>query len=190
MSKKIVKPEGVALDEFEQGIEQTLLDLENSTEEDFAKVLKSLTLSSAKEVDVGSGKKAIVLFCPVPQLRKFHAIQKRLVRELEKKYSGKHVLIVAQRRILKKETHHSRVKQPRPQSRTLTAVHEAILEDVCYPSEIHGKRTRYRLDGSRLTKVLFDKKEEKNIEQRVDTFAAVYRKLTGKDVKFEFAQSA
>ena len=38
-------------------------------------------------------------------------------------------------------------------SRTLTAVHDAILSDVVYPAEIVGRRTRVKLDGSRLIKV-------------------------------------
>merc|ERR1712137_1121663 len=111
-SKKIVKPEGVELDEFEQSVEQALSDLQSSSEEEFAKALRPLYLASAKEVEVGQGRKAIVLFVPVPILRQFHNIQKRLVRELEKKFSGKHVIIVAQRRILKGEPRQSRVKQP------------------------------------------------------------------------------
>lgn len=41
----------------------------------------------------------------------------------------------------------------RPRTRTLTAVHDGILEDVVYPAEIVGKRVRYRLDGSKIIKV-------------------------------------
>ncbi len=33
-------------------------------------------------------------------------------------------------------------------------VHDAILGDLVYPTEIVGKRVRYRLDGSKLLKVL------------------------------------
>ena len=48
-----------------------------------------------QEIDV-QGKKAIIIFVPVPQLRSYQKIQTRLVRELEKKFSGKHVVFIAQ----------------------------------------------------------------------------------------------
>merc|ERR1712141_900192 len=68
-------------------------------------------------------------------------------RELEKKFSGKHIVILAQRRILPKPTRKTKnQKQKRPFSRTLTSVHNAILDDLCFPAEIVGKRTRVRLD--------------------------------------------
>ena len=77
----------------------------------------------------------------------------RLTRELEKKFSDRHVVFIAQRRMLRKPTRNSRVKQKRPRSRTLTSVHEKILEDLVYPTEIVGKRTRVAVDGSKLLKV-------------------------------------
>lgn len=52
-------------------------------------------------------------------------------------------------------------------SRTLTAVHDAILEDLVFPSEIVGKRIRVKLDSSRLIKVHLDKAQQNNVEHKV-----------------------
>ena len=79
---------------------------------------------------------------------------------MEKKFSGKHVVFIAQRRILPKPTRKAnKLKQKRPRSRTLMAVHNAILDDLVYPAEIVGKRIRIRLDGSRLFKVDHDQSD-------------------------------
>ena len=58
--------------------------------------LWELNVVAAKETEVGGGWKAIIIFVPVPQLKSFQKIQVRLVRELEKKFSGKHVVFIAQ----------------------------------------------------------------------------------------------
>lgn len=56
--------------------------------------------SLSQEIEVGGGRKAIIIFVPVPQLKSFQKIQVRLVRELEKKFSGKHVVFIAQVAVL------------------------------------------------------------------------------------------
>ena len=103
------------------------------------------------------------------------------------KVSGKHVLVIGQRTILGKAyNRNQKTTGPRPRSRTLTAVHDAILDDIVYPTEIVGKRTRVKTDGKRVMKVYLDSKDQANVEGRTDTFSAVYGKLTNKQVSFYF----
>lgn len=177
--------------ELETSIAQALYELETNIQ-DLRGALRPLQFVSARELEVGHGKKAIIIFVPVPLLPGFHKVQQRLTRELEKKFSDRHVLILASRRILPrpKRSNRSRTSQTqkRPRSRTLTAVHDAILADVVYPVEIVGKRIRTREDGSKVLKVVLDEKERGGVDYRLDTYGEVYRKLTGRGVGFEFPQ--
>jgi small subunit ribosomal protein S7e len=163
---------------------QALFDLE-ATNAELKADLRDLYITGAREIDVqGGSRKAVIVQVPFRLLKAFHKVQQRLVRELEKKFSGKDVVIVANRRILPPSS--SGVSNARPRSRTLTAVHEAILGDLVFPTEIVGKRIRYRVDGSKLMKVFLDPKDRNTTEYKVDTFSGVYKKLTGKDVVFEY----
>ena len=174
----------VEAEQFELTVAEELLRLETSSAE--FKPLSDLYITAAKEVECPSGK-AIVLYVPYKHLKAFHSLQQRLVRELEKKFSGATVLIIAQRTILGKSFSRSHKTQGvRPRSRTLTAVQDAILEDIVYPTEIEGKRTRCKVDGSRVLKVYLSGKDQANVEGRTDTYSAVYNKLTNKTVSFHF----
>ena len=63
-------------DEVETSVAQALIDLENNVPE-LKTELRPLQISAAREVDVRGGKKAIVIFVPVPQLKAFHKVQAR-----------------------------------------------------------------------------------------------------------------
>ncbi len=94
--KKITKEGGALPTELEDEVAKAIFDLEMNSS-DLKAELKDLTFLSAKEVDVTAGKKAIVVVVPFRQLQAYHKIQRSLVRELEKKFSGKHVIVIAQR---------------------------------------------------------------------------------------------
>lgn len=57
---------------------------------------------------------------------------------------------------------------------------------MVYPTEIVGKRTKVKVDGSKVIKVFLDRKDHTALEYKLDTFSSAYKKLTGKDVVFEF----
>ncbi|KAK8960744.1 40S ribosomal protein S7 [Platanthera guangdongensis] len=181
--KKIHKEQDAEPTEFEESVAQALFDLENTNQE-LKSDLKDLFINSAVQIDVSGSRKSVVIHVPYRIRKAFRKIHVRLVRELEKKFSGKDVIIIATRRIVRPPKKGSSVIRPR--SRTLTAVHDAILEDLVYPAEIVGKRVRYRLDGTKIVKIFLDPKERNNTEYKLEAFSAVYRKLCGKDVVFEY----
>ncbi|KAG5330050.1 RS7 protein, partial [Acromyrmex heyeri] len=162
---KIIKSGGSEPDQFEASISNALLELEMNS--DLKSHLRELYITKAKELETNN-KKSIIIYVPMPKLKAFQKIQTRLVRELEKKFSGKHVMFVGERKILPKPTRKTRTKnkQKRPRSRTLTSVYDALLEDIVYPVEIVGKRIRVKLDGSQVIKVHLDKNEQTNIEHK------------------------
>ncbi|ODQ63191.1 ribosomal protein S7e [Nadsonia fulvescens var. elongata DSM 6958] len=173
--------------ELELSIGQALVDLENT---ELKAAVRPLQFKSARELEVSSGKKAVVIFVPVPALGALHKVQQRLTRELEKKLSDRDVIFLAERRILAKPGRRSRLTQKRPRSRTLTAVHEKILEDLVFPTEIVGKRVRYLVGGNKIQKVILDSKDATAVDNKLESFQSVYQKLTGKQVVFEIQGDA
>jgi small subunit ribosomal protein S7e len=187
MAEMIAKPMGDNSEptQVDLQVAQALVDLRTSYPE-----LTQLRIVGAKEYEVGSGAdksgaKAVVVSIPFRQLAAYKKIQARVTEDLEKKFAGKHFAFVAWRRTLPAPAVNNHKKmQKRPYSRTLTAVHDAILQDLVYPSEVSGMRTRVRLDGSKFLKVSIDRKDSK-AEGKTDTYSAVYKRLTGKEAHFE-----
>lgn len=192
--KKIVKSAKAGpVTDLEEEVAKALFDIEVSQNSEIKADLKDVYISSAKEVNVserGEERKAVVIFFPFRVWRVVKKIQGRLIRELEKKFNKKHVVLVAQRTMIDLGARNlkSRGLRVRPRSRTLTAVHESILEDIVGPVDIVGKRTRCKVDGSKVLKVLLDPKEKEkdNLAEKLYTFSAVYSKLTNKDAVFIF----
>lgn len=72
----------------------------------------------------------------MPQLKLFQKIQARLVRELEKKFSGKHVVFIGDRKILPKPTRktRSKSKQKRPRRLVLVIWVIFLVTDWLFPA--------------------------------------------------------
>merc|ERR1712232_1080321 len=187
MGKKILKDKGAAPTELEEEVAKALFGIEVSPSSDIKAELRDIYISAAKEVDVKQNAKAVVVYFPYRVWKNVRKIQARLLRELEKKFNKRRVVFVANRTIVDKNFGRKGMKV-RPRSRTLTSVHESIMEDVVGPTEIVGKRTRISVDGTKLLKVYLDPKEKdkEGVEAKLESFAAVYKKLTNKEAVFTF----
>merc|ERR1712113_503293 len=174
---------------LEEEVAKALFDIEVSPSSDIKSEVRDIYINGAKEMDVGRNNKAIVVHFPFRVWKTVQKVQGRLIRELEKKFSKKRLVFVANRTILDKNFRRKGLKV-RPRSRTLTSVHESILEDVVGPTEIFGKRTRISVDGTKVMKVYLDSKDKdkENVEAKLETFAAVYKKLTNKETVFTFPE--
>jgi len=180
---KYQNPEKEAASALESQLCQYLVDLEASNK-DLKPNLRDLGIVAAREIEITPTKKAIVIFVPFIQHTRWQKIQDRVVRELEKKFSGQEVIFVAQRRVVKLNQIKNNI--PRDRNMTIAAVHENLLNDIVYPTKIVGKRTRFRVGGKRILKVYLDPKDSKDIEPRLSTYEVIYNKLTKKTVKFMF----
>jgi small subunit ribosomal protein S7e len=186
MIVKIRKAKDQQPTKLEEAIAQHILDIQNNAQVEWRAELNDLYILSVKEVELNN-KKVVVIFVPFRLIKEFRRVQAKLIRELEKKLSQKQVLVVAQRRILPPASRLNRTAtQKRPNSRTLTAVHDAILDDMLYPVEVAGKRIRVKTDGTKQHKILLDPKDEQAVEGRTDAYTAVYKKFTGRDIVFSF----
>jgi small subunit ribosomal protein S7e len=157
--------------------------------------IKGLQLTKAIELHVSEDKRekpVIIMFVPYHLLKTLHNNAKKLYIELEKKLRATVLLVVSrtiQSRWIKVLCWITQLRksQKRPHSRTLTAVHEAILDDLVLPSSIVGKRQRVRLDGSSYLKVSLDKVDAHLMEGRVNAIKAAYKLLTNKVIEIDFA---
>ena len=103
-SNKVIKANGKAVSSFEESVAKAMAELQETPE---LAGLKALHFCAAKEVDVAGGKKAAIVFTPYRLHKKFQALQPRLSRELEKKFSNTHFVFIAQRTILTNEVRFS-----------------------------------------------------------------------------------
>ncbi|XP_042410261.1 40S ribosomal protein S7-like [Zingiber officinale] len=101
-SKKILKDKGAEPTELEDTVAQAFFDLENANQE-LKSDLKDLYINSAVQIDMPGNRKAVVIHIPYRLRKAYKKIHVRLVRELEKKFSGKEKLLGLQAGYAEKE---------------------------------------------------------------------------------------
>ena len=147
--------------------------------------LKNFKIKAIKKIQVAEDRAAIVIFVPYRAYFTLNSVRSLVVQEVEKKHANTTVIIIPQRSIVSDKLSRY-TNQIRAHSRTLSAVYDAILNDVVAPSIVVGKRIRYKSDGSSIIKVFLDKNTRKDVEAKIATFTAVYFALTHRNVEFSF----
>ncbi|CDU20384.1 hypothetical protein YYC_01170 [Plasmodium yoelii 17X] len=177
--------------DLEREIAQCLVDIELSASSDIKNETKEIKILSCDLIEVEKiKKKTILIYIPYKIYATYvRKIQRKLINELEKK-TKKYVVLVAKRTILKSRQKTKSFKIL-PRSRTLTSVYDSVLEDIVSPSEIIGKRISMKADGKRVFKIMLDPKERQrdNIDEKLISFAAVYKKITKRDTIFSLPPS-
>jgi len=166
----------------ERAVAEALYKIEHKAPEDLKKDLRHLRIVSCHEIPVSESQKAIIVQVPFMQRANYRKVQAMLANQMEKKF-GKHVIFVTKRTIVPKPRIASLY---RPRSMTRTNVHEAILNDIVYPASIVGERIRCRPGCKKQRVVLLDNKDKANFAGKIQSFQAVFKKLTGTEATFEF----
>ena len=76
----------------------------------------------------------------------------------------------------------------RPRSRTLKAVHNAILNDIVCPSSITGRSIRCAQETRPSERVFLDPLDKSLVESKIDCMAHAYAKLTTHKISIEFSK--
>jgi small subunit ribosomal protein S7e len=168
---------------LEEEVAKALFDLEQNH-----RVLKAhlprFHINTAKEVETPK-KNVIVVFYPLRYLMLVRKVQKVLTGELEKRFPGRVVAFVAQRKIQKRPSNLYEVEVVQ-RSKTATAVNDEILNDLIFPCDVVARRWRCRVDGSKQMKIFLDSRDRKKSEARLQPLSVIYRKLTGRQVRFGY----
>jgi len=147
-------------------------------------------INSAEEVEYegadGTSSKYILVKIPYRSLAFYKKVANQMIEHLEGKFRWP-VIVITNRTIdsKRKLTHAS---QSRPRSRTLKAVHLAILNDVVVPSSIVGRRSKVSLTSGTSEKVYLDPLDKFLVEDKLDAIAAAYQRLTTHKITIEFAK--
>lgn len=180
---------GANLSHLQNQVGGALIEAVNHLDAESKKLAAAVVIKKAQEISYDKDKSFILINVTFRTNKVLLTpAYKKLVTELEKRLK-KTVLVLSSRSIQSRWVKQNR-KLTRPNSRTLTAVHASILDQLLLPASIIGFRTRVRLDGTTFSKVVLDKSEQHFLEDRVGAIKAAYRKLSNKDIEIEFQKES
>jgi small subunit ribosomal protein S7e len=189
-TSKLMKKADQKPSELEEEIAKTLQHFEQAAEQKFLQHLKLVFVNSAEQHAYknahGAEEKYILIRIPFRSLLAFRKVAAKVIEHLETKFRQP-VIMVANRTIISPHAV-MHPTQKRPRSRTLKAVHKAILDDIVSPSQVTGRQIRVTVEGRQLEKIFLDPMDREVMEGRLEALAHAYKALTTHAVSFEFSK--
>lgn len=174
-----------ALSNIESQAGHALQDIISHFDGENKRIGSFIEVDKVIEIPVGKEKPAVLIYFSYKSQKVLLThLYKKLVSELEKKLKTT-VLLVAARNIQSRWIKKNRT-QKRAYSRTLTSVRENLLNELLLPGNIISDRTRVRLDGTSIRKIVIDKAEQHFLEERTEAIKSAFKKLTTKDIEITF----
>ncbi|KAL0233831.1 hypothetical protein PCE1_002337 [Barthelona sp. PCE] len=178
-AQSLIVKEGV-ITELENNVAEILFELKESS--DFADITK-IRICAAERHETEAGT-AVVITVPYICHTFLRVFQVDLTDVLSKKLNET-VFFVVKRSILAPESKTTKkASQKRPRSRTLTAVHTAILEDLIFPEEVTARRVRYSMTkgAERVEKIAISC--NRLTHDYYPVLSRVYENITGRKTVF------
>lgn len=150
------------------------------------KGLEAVKIENANEIAVSNDKRCYLIQVNEGSVKNLQNVHSDVTKKLEDHFNTPVVIVPFRKKINGKLFRKYRGTKV-PRDRTLTAVHEAYLEDLLYPATIVGKRVRYPKGKGRLFKVFVDQLDRDAVEYKVNAIVACYKALTNRDLQIEFS---
>merc|ERR1712032_138240 len=182
--------EGQKPSELEEQIAKNLQHFEQSSTPALQTHLRLVYVNAASQetykTAAGAQEKYILIRIPFRSLLAWRKVAGKVIETLEGVFKQP-VVMVANRTIISTRAV-SHASQKRPRSRTLKAVHRAILDDIIMPSGVTGRQTKVTMEGRQIEKVFLDPMDRELMEARLDALSHAYQKLTTHTLHFEFSK--
>jgi small subunit ribosomal protein S7e len=181
---KILKKKDEKPTDLDEEISKNLSTLEQKGEVSLKGVFINSTESVEYKREDGTMGTYRIIRIPHRSLDRFTKVRSAVIEHCEAVANCPCIFVANRTIVSKRAIHHP--SQMRPRSRTLKAVHLAILNDITAPSSVVGRRTRATLDGKLHERVYLDPLDKEMMQDKTAALSHAYQRLTTHKVHFEF----
>jgi small subunit ribosomal protein S7e len=181
---KILKKKDEKPTDLDEEVSKQLSALESKGEVSLKGIFINSTESVEYKREDGTMGTYRLVRIPHRSLERFVKVRSAVVEHCEAVANCPCIFVANRTIISKRAIHHA--SQMRPRSRTLKAVHLAILNDIVAPSSVVGRRVRCTLDGKNNERAYLDPLDKEMMQDKTAALQHAYQKLTTHKITFDF----